>query len=178
MATDEVYIGGLAELQKAMQELPAKIEQNMLRGAMRAGGKVIVEEAKTLAPVDDGDLKNSIRISTKSRNGIVKAEVKAGDKKAYYAHMIEFGTASYYAGTGRTVGKPYKIVSKKAKSLLFGGFFVEGVTHPGIRPQPFMRQAFDSSFDRATRAFAAYLENRMPKELAKNAPTSSAAVEA
>lgn len=107
----EVAVKGLKELDAFLKRLPAKVEGNILRGALRAGAKVILTEAKVLVPVGppnaenvrlygghEGALRDSIRISTSRRKGDVKASVKAGGKNkktgadVFYAHFIEFGT--------------------------------------------------------------------------------------
>lgn len=49
-----VQIHGLAELQRTLDQLPAKIEANVLRGALRAGANVIANEARRLVPVANG----------------------------------------------------------------------------------------------------------------------------
>ena len=81
MAESTIQIKGLAELHKAMQELPAKIEGNILRGALRAGAAVFKEEAQRLVPVDTGRLRDSIRASVRLRNGRVEGTVRAGDRE-------------------------------------------------------------------------------------------------
>lgn len=148
-------ITGLAELHKALQELPAKIEGNIMRGAMRAGQKVILDAAKAKAPVKSGALRDSLRIKTRSKNGEVSATLVAGNKDAYYAHMVEFGTAQHF------------IKPKKFKSLFFAGLAREVVDHPGARPAPFMRPAFDGSSQQALTAVGDYIATRLPKEIKK-----------
>jgi HK97 gp10 family phage protein len=166
----ELRIEGLAELDKMLKTLPATIEGNVMRGGLRAGTKIFADLAKAAVPVDDGDLKKSVRVRTRNRRGQLSASVVAGNKKAWYAHLIEFGTASFYEGRGKTVGKPYEIKpSKKSKSkaLKFGDNFAASVTHPGIKPQPFMRPALDDGSADAVEAMAEYIRRRLPQELAK-----------
>lgn len=167
----EFQVHGLAELKKQLDTLPAKIEGNVMRGALRAGANVLKKEAQSRVPVKTGALHKSIRVSFARRSqkyGWLRAHVKAGNKDAWYAHLIEYGTASYYSGGGRTVGGPYEIRPANAKSLFFAGLFREQITHPGIRPQPFMRPAIDTSAQAALDAFAAYVRRRLPRELAKH----------
>lgn len=155
----EVRIEGLADLHKLMQELPAKIESNALRGGLRAAAKVIEAEAKRLAPVGtvngSGDLRASVRASVRSRNGKVEATVKAGSKKAWYARLVEFGTAAHL------------IRPKNRKSLFFAGLAREQVNHPGAKKKPFMRPALDAKAQQAVQTLADYLRNRLPKEFRK-----------
>lgn len=156
----EIKIEGLAELHKLLQELPAKIEANALRGGMRAGAKVIEAEAKRLAPVGRdpetaGDMRDSIRVSVRSRNGKVEATIKAGGKKAWYAHLVEFGTAAHL------------IRPKNRKSLFFASLAREQVNHPGAKKRPFMRPALDSKAQQSVQTLADYIRNRLPKEFRK-----------
>lgn len=152
---NEFRIDGLAELNKALQELPARIEANVLRGGMRAASKVMESEVKANVPVDDGDLKNSIKVRTRNKRGEVSASVTAGDKKAFYARFVEFGTAAHF------------IKPKNRKSLFFAGLAREVVDHPGQPARPFMRPAFDAAQGPALEAFKQYVADRIPKEFKK-----------
>ena len=174
MANEQFQVHGLKELHKMLQELPLRIERNIMRGAIRAGANIYRDAARQAAPVDDGLLKRSIKTgSTNIKKGRVVVNVGTD---LYYARMIEFGTASYYTGTGKSVGKPYKIpktsksgkVTKRLKKALkFGNVIVNSVTHPGIKPQPFMRRAFDGASDQAVATFAQYVATRLDKEVRK-----------
>ena len=153
----EQSVTGLAELQKFLDALPAKMEKNILRGAMRAGSKVQLARAKELVPVETagkhpGALRDSLRITTSARGGVVKATVKAGNKKAYYAHMVEFGTAAHF------------IKPKNKKSLFFAGIAREVIDHPGAKPKPFMRPALDATVTAAVAAVGAYIRSRLTKQ--------------
>jgi HK97 gp10 family phage protein len=181
MATTTKGISGLAELDALLKQLPAKIEANIMRGALRAGQSVIMAEAKARVPVDQGDLKKSIRITQRGKSkkfGWVRLHLVAGGKKAHTAHWVEYGTASHYTGNGRTVGKPYIIKAKdsqgrqlgnkmKRAALRIGAKMVDQVTHPGIKPRPFMRPAFDRAQGAAIDATVQYIRTRLPKEIAK-----------
>lgn len=162
-----VEIRGLAELHKTLQELPAKIERNVLRGGLRAGAKVMEAEASRLCPeglptmdsvkrgARQGELKRSIRVTMRASKSAVRAQIKAGNKVAWYAHLVEFGTARHW------------IKPKSRKSLFVAGLFKEVIDHPGARPKPFMRPAFDSKWRQAIDAMADYIRARLPKEIGK-----------
>jgi HK97 gp10 family phage protein len=162
-----VEIRGLAELHKALQELPVKIERNVLRGGLRAGAKVMEAEAARLCPeglptMDSvkrgarlGELKRSIRVTLRASKSTVRAKLSAGNKVAWYAHLVEFGTARHW------------IKPKSRKSLFVAGLFKEVIDHPGARPKPFMRPAFDGKWRAAIDAMADYIRTRLPKEFKK-----------
>ena len=188
MAQSFVEINGLKELDTLLKELPAKIEANIMRGALRAGQKVMLQGAKTnLAEVtkrDSGNLERSlkVRFSRKSvKFGWLRAYLIAGDKDAYYAHMVEFGTAAHFISVKKTA-RPSRKTRKGEKaygmstinrmlahgSLMIGKNFVgESVAHPGSQPKPFMRNTFDSYNGPALNATVEYIQKRLPKEIKK-----------
>ena len=148
----DTNIKGLAELQAALYQLPAKIEANIMRGALRAGAKVIQKEAQSTAAFIDrsGALRDSIRVTTKLRSGTATAAVVAGpskkDKRPFYGRFIEFGT------------KPHVIKAKNGRALAIG---FASVHHPGIRPHPFMRPALDVAGVPAVEAVREYIRQRL-----------------
>lgn len=182
MAT-EFEVTGLSDLYAALQELPVRIERNITRGGLRAGAAVFRDEARANVPKDSGVLRKSIKSGSDVRRGKAYGYVRIDRNKgdAFYAHMVEFGTASYYAGSGRSKRQPYRIpkatigrkktantVSKRLKFNTPGGFVIRNaVIHPGIKPTFFMRKAFDRKQKEAMDAFRAYVENRLPIEVAK-----------
>ena len=160
----DIRVKGLADLNKFLQQLPAKVEQSVLRGALRAGANVVMAEAKANVPVDSGQLRDGLKVSTSSRRGRVTAKVKATGKHAFIAPWLEYGTAAH------------KITAKKGKGLFFGGLFVKGVQHPGSRPKPFMRPALDGRAQDAVVAAAEYMKRRLATK--NGLDTSSVEIEA
>jgi HK97 gp10 family phage protein len=174
MGSNRFEVKGLSELDQMLKTLPVKIEKNVVRGALRAGQKIMLQGAqRQLSEVtkqDSGALENSLKIRIARRNerfGWVRSFLIAGDEHAYYSHMIEFGTASFYTGKGNSVGSSYLIKPNVKKSLFFGGKAKEAVVHPGIKPKPFMRQSVDLYSEASLNAIVGYMEKRIPKELKK-----------
>lgn len=180
MAREELISGGL-QLDELLKTLPKKIEKNVMRAALREGGMVMREEARRRAPVGDGFLRRSIRVSTRGQRGSLYASVKAGNKKAFYAHMVEYGTRPHYVevadidrGPGRGIGRRgsanrvetlASIRTVNRRVLQIGANFIgPSVHHPGARAQPFMRPTADHSFRAAIKAFDKKLRERMTQE--------------
>lgn len=150
-----VKLKGFAELEKALNELPEKIERNIVRSALRQAAKVIEAEAKRQVPVRSGKLHDSIRVSVKLKNGRPLATITAGGSKKgqpFYAHFVEFGAAAHV------------IKAKRGKALAIGGGTVERVDHPGARKRPFMRPALDVAARAAVQAFGEQVKRRLTKE--------------
>lgn len=150
----ETRVKGLAELQRALDGLPAKIEANIMRGALRAGAKVIAAEARRNVHSVSGALADSIRVGTKSSRGTVIGRVVAGGKSkllkdnsaAFYGRFVEFGTAAHV------------IRAKNGRLLALG---VSKVNHPGAKKKPFMRPALDTMATAAVEAVREYIRNRL-----------------
>lgn len=151
----DVKLKGFAELQKALSELPDKIERNIVRSALRAAAKVTLEEAKRQVPVRSGKLRDSLRVSTRLVKGKPLATITVGGNRKnapFYAHLVEFGAKAHF------------IKPKRAKSLFIAGVMRDGVEHPGARKHPFMRPALDATAQRAVIAFGQAVKARLTKQ--------------
>lgn len=150
--TELVNVKGLSELQAFLDQLPAKMEANIMRAAMRQGANVVLAEAKTNVPTKTGLLRDGLKVSTSSRRGVVTAKVKARGKHAYLARFVEYGTAAHF------------IKPKNAKSLFIAGLFSNGVDHPGAAPKPFLRPALDSQSQAALVVVGEAIKKRLTKQ--------------
>jgi HK97 gp10 family phage protein len=148
---DEVIVGG-RQLDDLLKRLAPKLERNIMRGALRAGTVPIREDVKRRAPVDSGALRNSVRTTSRARKGQVSASVKVGNREAWYAHLIEFGT------------RPHVIKAKPGRAMQFGGRITAQVNHPGITGKPFIRPAADATTPEAIREVTKYIRKRLTKE--------------
>lgn len=174
--TEIIKTKGMAELQKMLDTLPAMIERNILRGAMKAAAKPVLAAAKQNAAVASGELRDSLRITDSVRKGN-KAQVYAAVKTdAFYARFVEFGTESHLIKVSdkprrmtRRGMKQYSMttINKMVKngSLLIGGNLVGPVvSHPGAKPHPFMRPALDAQANAAVTAAGEYIKKRLTKK--------------
>lgn len=171
MADRAIKVTGLSELQALLDTLPAKLEMNVMRGALRAGAKLILQEAIANVPVGPpsasgaakygeyaGALRDSIRLGTKISRPYVMARVRVGGKTktgadVWYANIIEF-----------TGAVPHTISAKGKAALSIGGLLFQCVHHPGMKPHPFLRPALDSKAQAAVLASAEYMKTHLAKK--------------
>ncbi|NRP70608.1 hypothetical protein ILFOPFJJ_01489 [Ensifer psoraleae] len=117
---------GLSRLTKKLRRIP-QAAKDAAKAAVVQGANEIAAVQRALAPVDDGELKDSIHVTPPggttppysqpggSRTaGPEEAIVTAGNTRVRYAHLVEFGTAPHTNG----------------------GMFA-GSEHPGTAAQPF-----------------------------------------
>ncbi len=126
-------IRGVRGLQKKLARMPEAIKEEM-RKAMAQGADEVVALAKSLVPVDQGDLRDSIGWTwgDPPKGSIILGNIKrsakaqarkdagllitiyAGNDQAYYARWVEFGTVHM---TARPYFYPsYRAVRKRVKS--------------------------------------------------------------
>ncbi len=135
-------IKGLDRLNRKLAKLPA-VARQMIRQAMEAKANEIVAMMKNLVPVDDGTLRDSIGWTwgKAPKGSLTLASVQAtgdsdmtltiyaGNKEAFYARWVEFGTARHENG----------------------GLFA-GSIHPGTTAQPFFFISWRANKRRTVRA--------------------------
>jgi HK97 gp10 family phage protein len=145
---DQNIIGGRA-LDAALQTLSAKVEKNILRSALRQGANQFRDEVRANIPVESGDLRRSVRVSTRSKGGTVYASLKIGSKKAFYARFLEFGTQPHGVKKGASVKR---------------GKYQDGTLNPGLVPRAYARPAFDAKAGQALAAIMAQIRKRLTAE--------------
>lgn len=148
---NETYVHGLAELQTFLSLLPAKIEKNIMRSALRQGANVIKEEAqKNLSSnsnIKTGKLQKGLKVSTNAKRGTVYAYVKAKGKHGYIANWLEYGVAPHSLKKG----------AKRKSGKLQG----VGKKHRGFSAHPFMRPALDTKKQQALLAVGKAIKEKL-----------------
>jgi HK97 gp10 family phage protein len=185
------YVFGVKETIENLRAHGVYLSKTAVRRALYAGAVVMRDEAKRRVPVRYGALKKAIVAETrgigKDKRGrpskhiavvtVAKKSYTVGTtgklrqvkrkpgERAYsagqiyprnYAHLVEFGTKPHSLGPrgGRRYGESS---GAPAASLM----------HPGSRPKPFMRPAFDTKLKEAEARFAQVLKAEGDKALQK-----------
>jgi HK97 gp10 family phage protein len=148
MATTNVK--GLAELQAMLNTLPAKMERNILRSALRQGANVVMRKARENITADGSEetglMRKGIKVRTQAKRGTVIASVRATGKHAYLANWIEHGVQPHSIAKGAKAGS---------------GKGQDGTPHPGFAPKPFLRTALDTEMQAATIAVGNAIKARL-----------------
>lgn len=134
------YWKGLPQLKAKLVKLKEQTA-NVVAPAMAAAGDKVIEMMKRLAPVDEGELRDSIawtfgeapkgaiKVAT-FKQGILTLTIYAGSEDVFWARFVEFGTAPHvqggkFAGTEHP-GNPaqpffypsYRALKKEIKSMI------------------------------------------------------------
>lgn len=117
-------VKGVGEVIKALEAVGANIKSQELQQMLRGESQRIVDTAKSLVPVDTGDLRESIGFIT-NKDDANMDKVLIGVRKSYHnyylAPMLEYGTEP-----------------RVTKSGAYRGV---------LKPRPFMRPALDKNRD-------------------------------
>ncbi len=161
--------GGNA-LKDFLASLPANLERNVLRGALKAGADEIAEGARE--GCRSPEVRATIKTMSRSENGVVVAKVQTKGDGAFKAPWLEHGTDPHFISVdaeqsgGRTIGRINRLAkgADSNHSLVIGGKFVgDTVLHPGAKPYPFMRPALDQRQAAAITAIGAHIGLKMTK---------------
>jgi len=153
---------GGTELGAVFKQLPAQLAEGAVRGGLKAGAKVFLKEAQSLAPLGHYPLprRRGVREAIGTlREGMRVVSHKAGEeliagitfiKAAFYWRFVEYGTNASEAHTTKKSGRHYR-------------------AHHATRKKPFLRPAFDTMQGQAVDAVVDYARRRVSQIQVKDA---------
>lgn len=189
--TVDIRIEGVSRAIANLTSLEYNTRRRVVSAAVRAANAVVVKAAKAAAPKRRGALAASIRGSLKLQRDtgtmvgtIAFKSTKAQKKKgwdAFYPHMVIGGTKPHAIprayreartrkqkyGGGKDMRYAANRGSIKRRYAVFGGRVYSRVQHPGIKPNPFMERAAESSFSAAVAAFGNRFGEAMEAEIGR-----------
>lgn len=158
----------MSSVQAGLAKLAGPLRESLARSMAVAGGKVLRDEAKLLAPVGTeeggsihpGALKDAIYLAHKDAKSSASQQVYSvtwNSKKAPHGHLIEFGHWQPYV-VAKTPAGYYSTKIKKDVPTWTAA-------------HPFLRPALDSAGARAQAAMIERGKQRLPELLAGNGVT-------
>lgn len=157
-------IRGVEDIDRTFQRLGDKVSRRLMGRALKSAARPIVKEARSNAEriADTGELARSIssKQRTSSKKGFVDVYIGPFKKgtDAFYAHLVEFGTA------------PHAITPARGKALKIGPAIIRGVIqHPGSAAKPFLRPALRAQAKAAVRILGQKLKQGIEREARKGA---------
>lgn len=167
----KIEVKGYREAKTLLDQLPNNMQKRMLLAALRSSAKPMLQSAKSKVPVRSGRLKRQLRIVRFRDRQAPKSEVdiavkpvfektkKKGAINQYYGKFIHEGTANP------------RVPRKKGKTLVFENasgekIFVKNVK--GIRPTPYLEQAYTENSERVVASFGDELATAVEKFVNRN----------
>jgi len=92
-------IEGFAKIDRHLARLSRVSQRKVIEAALRAGGQILIDEAKLQVPVATGTLRDSITMRFGGRSSGAGQHFRSRDlvvgprrRTAFYGSMVEFGT--------------------------------------------------------------------------------------
>jgi len=168
-------VDGYAEAKRILDELPTTMQKRMLSAALRASAKPMLQSARGKVPVRSGKLKKQLRIVRYKDRNTSKSEVAVAVKPVF-ERTKKKGAANEYYGKFIHEGTADPRTSKKGKLLVFDdaqGKMVFVRSTKGIKPTPFLEQAYTENSEHTVAMFGDELAAAVEKFVNKNFKTVS-----
>ena len=169
-----IEAGALESILKNMEHIDKYVKRVALADALEAGGEIILQAARQKVKRKSGHLANSLGMRKKivlqkraqysyavigplrrsyaatikrlhmtrsQRRQQTRSGAEAVNSATQYSHFVEFGTAAHPIGSGDLTNET--LLGRKGATRK-----AQGANHPGARPQPFLRPAYDETKDR------------------------------
>jgi HK97 gp10 family phage protein len=155
-------VQGVADLKRALGELPGKVERKAIRGAIRQGAELLRKSAVALAPIRTEGTRSGgvVQRPGSLRRNIQKKKLRQKRGRVAYIIGVETGKVITLKGTGKVAFQSRgRLRTRKATKRERRGDdpfyyrFVElGFTHRGggaVPPRSFLKRALDRDDKRA-----------------------------
>ena len=167
----KIEVKGYQEAKALLDQLPNNMQKRMLLAALRSSAKPMLQGAKSKVPIRSGRLKRQLRIVRFRDRNAPKSEVdiavkpvfektkKKGAINQYYGKFIHEGTAD--PRVPRKKGRTLVFVNQAGEKIFAGSV-------KGIRPNPYLEQAYTENSERVVASFGSELAAAVEKFVNKN----------
>ncbi len=155
------------ELQKDLEKLEKTLRDKALHSATVAAAKPYKDAMKAEAPEDSGVLKQSIGHKKLSKTARQRLGVPADDSAVLVGpnRKVRGRARARVAALLEEGAKPHIIKLRRRRGFLswVAGLAVKSVRHPGFRPNPFMRRAYERAGGDVQKRFYEGLAKQLDK---------------
>lgn len=152
---------GFPETQAALIQLRQTVATDATRGAVRAGANVIRDEMAAQAPMLDEETANSTALDP----GVLKTEIRVAmgrvDKEGFI--VAEIGPSEEVAHVARWVEYGHRLVKGGYSSFKRGRLQGSGKQIGEVPAHPFLRPAYETSWQKSIQEYAADLKRRLAR---------------
>lgn len=180
MQSNTMHVSGLRELRAKLERIEARVARNVMAGALRSGGRVILRQAKANA-------KRSGGTGTLARSLVLARDRNARRDRPMYAiysrrgKSYQMGMRQGRTGSSRKANRnnmdgfyfPWVELGTKARTHKRGPMrwyagsseiFASTVRHPGTKPVAMLGRAFSDKQGAAIEEIKRYARQRIERE--------------
>lgn len=160
----QVTMTGVPEIDRTLRTLPKRMKKKLLISAYRKAGRLLVKNARSRIPVNQGDLRKSIGVVAWKNTEGNEATVRIGPRRkkgsanmqGWHSHLIEYGTKDREPRKGKTL-----VFEDRSGNLIFPRRV------RGLRPTPFMQPAIAATKDKIREKIRVEIGNALVKQMKK-----------
>lgn len=167
----KIEVKGYQEAKALLDQLPNNMQKRMLIAALRSSAKPMLQSAKSKVPVRSGRLRKQLRIVRFRDRNAPKSEVDIAVKPVFEKTKKKSTINQYYGKFIHEGTANPRVPRKKGKTLVFENasgekIFVKSVK--GIRPTPYLEQAYTENSERVVASFGDELATAVEKFVNRN----------
>lgn len=179
-ARQNFTLSGFSDLEAKLAALPDRIAKGAAIRGMRRAGNLIAEEQRRLAPRDDGQLVESIRVTARARSRAGLAEyaneLASGGSYRDAQSALREARRGGTEGAGSRVSLTIGASAPHAHLVEFGTverFHESGKSTGSMPAQPFIRPAFDNTKDKMLGTIKSELTDEIERTAKRHARTAA-----
>ena len=145
----KIKVEGYQEAKDILDELPNKMQKQMLRSALKKSSKPFVKGAQSRVPVKSGQLKKQLKVVSYRDRQVPKTEVDVAVKHVFSRSKKKKAVNEYYGKFVHEGTRDPRWPKKKGGVLVFtlpNGDKVFARHVRGLKPRPYIEEAYKESY--------------------------------
>ena len=167
----KLKVEGYQEAKEILDELPNKMQKQMLRSALKKSSKPFVRGAQSKVPVKSGTLKKQIKVVSYRDKGAPKTEVDVAVKHVFSRSKKKKAVNEYYGKFVHEGTRDPRWPKKKGGVLVFtlpSGEKVFARHVKGLKPRPYIEESYKENYEKVVEGFGDELAGAVEKFVNKN----------
>ena len=167
----KLKVEGYQEAKEILDELPNKMQKQMLLSALKKSSKPFVRGAQSKVPVKSGTLKKQIKVVSYRDKGAPKTEVDVAVKHVFSRSKKKKAVNEYYGKFVHEGTRDPRWPKKKGGVLVFtlpNGDKVFARHVKGLKPRPYIEESYKENYEKVVEGFGNELAGAVEKFVNKN----------
>ena len=167
----KLKVEGYQEAKEILDELPNKMQKQMLRSALKKSSKPFVRGAQSKVPMKSGTLKKQIKVVSYRDKGAPKTEVDVAVKHVFSRSKKKKAVNEYYGKFVHEGTRDPRYPKKKGGVLVFNllnGDKVFARHVKGLKPRPYIEESYKENYEKVVEGFGDELAGAVEKFVNKN----------
>lgn len=167
----KIKVEGYQEAKEILDEMPNRMQKQMLRSALKKSSKPFVKGAQSRVPVKSGQLKKQLKVVSYRDRQAPKTEVDVAVKHVFSRSKKKKAVNEYYGKFVHEGTRDPRYPKKKGGVLVFtlpNGDKVFARHVKGLKPRPYIEESYQENYQTVVDGFGDSLAESVEKFVSKN----------